>query len=524
MVVLALVIALTATIRLRLLDVPLERDEGEYAYAGQLILDGIPPYEGMYNMKLPGIYAAYAGLLALFGESVRGIRFGLLLVNAITTLLLFHLAMRFLRLGGALFAAVTFSLMSLDPAVQGMFANAEHFVILPAAAGLLVLLLAVDDRRSAPFAAAGILLGIALIIKQHGGAFTALGFTIVLVDALGERGKGRPFPAARIFYFTGGVLFVYGITCFIFLIAGAFGNFWHWTVEYARAYISQVPLSQAPAHFTGAVTLIARSSPVLWAWTTAGLVLLFTPIWPGRFRAYLLLFIIFSVAAISPGFYYRPHYFVLLLPAAAILAGGAFEWVRRSFSDRFHGLTGKSVPLIAALLSLLFSVAVQRDFFFQLTPDEVCRRVFGMNPFVESPEIARQIRARTNDDDRIAVIGSEPQIYFYSSRRAATGYIYTYAMMEDHPFAAKMQQEMIAEIEAARPALLVYVRNSHSWGFRDNSPTELLDWFGQYRDEHYRLVGLVSQYTTHSEYHWEKIPWPPTTENWIALLERIDRE
>ena len=43
-----------AFVRLRLLDFPLERDEGEYAYAGQLMLQGIPPYKLAYNMKLPG--------------------------------------------------------------------------------------------------------------------------------------------------------------------------------------------------------------------------------------------------------------------------------------------------------------------------------------------------------------------------------------------------------------------------------------------------------------------------------------
>ena len=39
---------------IRLLGIPLERDEGEYAYAGQLILQGIPPrYKLAYNMKFP---------------------------------------------------------------------------------------------------------------------------------------------------------------------------------------------------------------------------------------------------------------------------------------------------------------------------------------------------------------------------------------------------------------------------------------------------------------------------------------
>jgi len=44
-----IVLGLVIAIRIRLLGIPLERDEGEYAYAGQLMLQGIPPY------KLPTI-------------------------------------------------------------------------------------------------------------------------------------------------------------------------------------------------------------------------------------------------------------------------------------------------------------------------------------------------------------------------------------------------------------------------------------------------------------------------------------
>src|SRR4030065_551155 len=87
----AIVVVFIIIIRFRLLDVPLERDEGEYAYAGQLILEGVPPYSLVYNMKMPGIYAAYALILAVFGQTCAGIHFGLLLVNAATILLVFLL-------------------------------------------------------------------------------------------------------------------------------------------------------------------------------------------------------------------------------------------------------------------------------------------------------------------------------------------------------------------------------------------------------------------------------------------------
>src|SRR5205814_795791 len=91
---LAFILCAAAFVRLRLLDFPLERDEGEYAYAGQLILQGIPPYKLAYNMKLPGTYAAYAVIMALLGETIRGIHIGLLLINSASILLVLLLGKR----------------------------------------------------------------------------------------------------------------------------------------------------------------------------------------------------------------------------------------------------------------------------------------------------------------------------------------------------------------------------------------------------------------------------------------------
>jgi hypothetical protein len=46
-----IVLGLVIVTRIRLLGIPLERDEGGYAYAGQLMLQGTAPYKLAYNMK-----------------------------------------------------------------------------------------------------------------------------------------------------------------------------------------------------------------------------------------------------------------------------------------------------------------------------------------------------------------------------------------------------------------------------------------------------------------------------------------
>src|SRR3954465_740901 len=88
---LALILTLNCALRFHLRNIPLERDEGEYAYAGQLMLQGIPPYKLAYNMKLPGTYAAYALIMAVFGQTTEGIRMGVLIVNLAAIFLVFLL-------------------------------------------------------------------------------------------------------------------------------------------------------------------------------------------------------------------------------------------------------------------------------------------------------------------------------------------------------------------------------------------------------------------------------------------------
>jgi hypothetical protein len=141
-----LAILFSVGVRVRLGDMPLERDEGEYAYAGQLILQGVPPYQDAYNMKLPGTYLAYAASMAVFGQTPTGIHLGLALVNAATIWLMFLLGRKLLDPAAGVVAAVTYALMSLSPDVLGLAGHATHYVVLPAAGGLLVLLHAVEKR------------------------------------------------------------------------------------------------------------------------------------------------------------------------------------------------------------------------------------------------------------------------------------------------------------------------------------------------------------------------------------------
>jgi hypothetical protein len=120
----------------------------------------------------------------------------------------------------------------------------------------------------------------------------------------------------------------------------------------------------------------------------------------------------------------------------------------------------------------------------------VSRRLYFPNPFAESAPLAAIIRERTRPIDTVAVLGSEPQIPFLADRRSATGFVYMYPLLEEHEHAAWMQDRAIAEIEAAKPRIVLLVNVRISWLRRPQSVTRIYDWYPQFIQKHYHPVGL----------------------------------
>jgi hypothetical protein len=150
-----------------------------------------------------------------------------------------------------------------------------------------------------------------------------------------------------------------------------------------------------------------------------------------------------------------------------------------------------TLPLILFGAILSWVIFYQAQALFQLSPLRLSENLYQLNPFEESIAVADYIRENSAPGARIAVIGSEPEIYFLAQRHSATGYIYTYALMEPQPAALSMQHEMIREIETSRPEYLVYVSHPLSWLFQPGSDRAILDWFKQYSERGCEPVGFV---------------------------------
>lgn len=513
---LAAVLVGTTLVRLRLAGMPLERDEGEYAYMGQLILRGEVPYLAAVNMKLPGTYYAYAGILAAFGESAEAVRVGLLLANLGAIVLVFLLGRRLLDATAGLTAAATYAVLSLSPTVLGLAAKAEHFLVLSMLGGVL-LLPGVGGRRGlGRAAAAGLLLGLAVLMKQHGVAFVAFGGAWLVWTGL-RAGRGRE-TLGEAAAFAAGAALPLVLTGLAMWRAGAFAPFWFWTVTYAREYAVLVPLAVGLGELARQGGAIVAASPALWLLVIVGVT---ATVWdaPTRARApFLVGFALASCVAIVPGLRFSEHYFVMLLPAASLFAGVGVAALARLAGPGLATAVRVGVPVVAVAATLGQAHAT-----LLADPVALTRTIYGRNPFPEAIDVARWLDAHAAPDDTVAVVGSEPEIYFLSRRRAATSFMYTYPLMEAHPFAARMQEDMIAELERARPRFLVLVNVDTSWSRTPSSSLRLLEWAEATVNAGYTQVGLVeipASGPTVSTWDAAARDAAPRTPAFVAVFER----
>jgi 4-amino-4-deoxy-L-arabinose transferase-like glycosyltransferase len=527
LIALLLAVVFFGTIRYRLRDMPLERDEGEYAYAGQLLLQGIPPYILAYNMKLPGIYAAYAGVMRVLGETPAGIHLGLLLLNALTSILLFFLtAYLFGRMAGAV-AGISYALLSTSASVMGFEAHATHFVVLPALLGIFALVYAMQSATQSEairfqrwwlFFLSGLLSGISFLMKQH-AAF----FVLFCLLYLGWTNWGRRKLLLRqAVIFMLGVILPYLATCWWMYRAGVFQRFWFWTVAYAGEY-SRMGLRRAVHAFLENSHIVVSPSIPIWVLALVGLSALLWSQSARRQTSFLILFLLCSFLALCPGAYFRPHYYILLLPAVSILTAVAVSSATEKLMQQNKLVA--IVPLLVFFACVGFSVFRQRQTYFSLTPDEVVQSIYGNNAFIPAIKVADYIRQKSPVEARIAVLGSEPEIYFYARRHSATGYMYMYSLIVHHKYTERMRDEMLRELETNRPLYIVFVDVWDDWGPPEGGPqlAEFIPRLREIMNQSYTIVG-VADIDEPTRYVWDAAAqsYQPHSSKVIYVLRRKD--
>jgi 4-amino-4-deoxy-L-arabinose transferase-like glycosyltransferase len=449
----AAVIALYVGLRVPLLAVPLERDEGAFAAIGAAILRGEVPYRDIFDHKPPGAFYLYALALLAVPRTAVGVHLFLLVWSLGTLLGLASLAR---VLGGeraALWSAVAFCIVALAPSVQGFSASSESLLLLPLVASLRVTVAGTAaGGRWSMLALAGVLGAAACWIKQPAGL--PLLATLVLLHDRCERGRVLPALAAWL----GGALVLGIVVVTYFVAASGWRELWYWTVEHSGLYAA-VPVSRAAARAVAGFTNLLRDMPLFIAAAVIGVPMSLSA-QRGSAR-FALAFLFLSAAAVfHSGFFYL-HYFALVVPAVCLAGGLGLAWLQEHV-ERSGGLPRPVFAAAVLVLAFVPPVAARRWYWFCSEPAAVVDRLLGAQGADASELLAAYIRERSSPDARIFVYGSEPQIGFLSGRRDLNPFVMIYPMTWDWPRHREFQERAWRAIAQAPPTYLVIARLPNS--------------------------------------------------------------
>jgi hypothetical protein len=316
-----------------------------------------------------------------------------------------------------------------------------------------------------------------------------------------------------IVFFCAGLALPFLLTCMLMAWAGTFDRFWFWTVVYARVHASFLGWQ------TGRVDLAAfnqQAGALRWSWVAAaaGLICLLLDKARKEARFVIGCLLVVSLISFTASFCFFPHYFIMVLPAISLLIALA--------ARRAVAAIGEAIPAGCVALACIAFIFAHRALWFEQTPEAASHTLCGENPFPEAVQIAKHIQDHSTAGDTIAIMGSEPEIFFYAHRHSASGYIYMYDLMQPNQYAAAMQREMMQQIEAAKPAFLLLVKVDLSWNVAKESDLAIMNWAEAYAGKYYNVAGKVWMLPGRTEYVWGREASTRTfdTPTRMTLLQR----
>jgi 4-amino-4-deoxy-L-arabinose transferase-like glycosyltransferase len=522
---LAVVVVLIIIIRSNFLEIPFERDEGSYAYAGKIILNGAKPFIDIGSQRLDGVFYAYAVMVAIFGYTLKSLHIGFLIVNLITTVLLFFTGKKLSNKLTGLAAALFFALLSMNPFASGFTIQSEHLVICAAVAGFLSLLYFFDRKKVILLVASGVLFSIAFLLKQT-SAFFGLFAGLLLVFKLYFTDKeSLKKVVLYAFLFSAAAILPVAIDILQVYLIGAWSDFHLWFFDIRKQYSSFLSFSRGKELFLINWSFIFKDYGFLWIISILGSVTVFFTSLETWKKLAVAGFHLFAFATIIPGYHFYGHYYLQWIPAAS-LSGGFFifsiyDIIRNRLKWSF---VAAPIAIAMMIIPALVNLNKLNGYYFNPDSTQVLRNVYGMNPFPESKVIADKLNELMKDEDKLAIFGTEIQMYFYTnkispSRFAGSGVLLEFPVSQTKAW----QQEFISDVEKANPKYVVFFSLPTSWMKNPKTEDLIFPWFNQFFLK-YNVIGYVEMLDNSANYVWAPnvnlSTNPPKSNNVIYVFER----
>ena len=462
-------------------DVPLEADECNYAIIGQRLLDGGRLYVDAWDHQPPAIFAIYAAVIAVLGDSAAAFRSAAIGASLVSLVAIYCLCRKLAGRWPATWAALMFAMVSSDPGTAGEGCNREIYMNVFVLLAWWLAAIAVPPDRPARrpttsphperndqaktenaesafnprlVFAAGTALGIGSTIKTVLAAhwvFLALWIVIDVARATASWKKS----ATSLLLLAAGPAFVWILTCTYFAATGRLSLFidaaFYFNLSYSEADTNT--LSRF-FHFFSPERhpFVFRSALPLWLAALPAALLLLAASWKKHRMTIPALAMLAGsyVAVCLPGRAW-PHYYYLMIPAMTITVACSFHLLETlvTLNDRLRVCVA-----VAAIALALATGRTEWNRYLSQPPYGITVARYNSRDFW-AKGIGEKVASVTEPQDRIFVYGNDPGIYYYADRRCASRYTMVTGLRDGHSGVAQRREILMRELLEDPPRMIL---------------------------------------------------------------------
>lgn len=470
-------------------------DVAVMSYGAIDLLDGGSIYERCVETKPPGAYILFAAMFKLFGKRLLPIYVLAALLHLLAFVLIAVMAW---RLGGptaGVFAGWFYTLLVIDAQAAANCPNQETWMTFFGVFGFALLL---PTRRAVPMVRAllaGVMFGIAVLMKQQAGAFVIAGaLWLALEWPRDERRVGANM-----------ALFGFGVALPLAAVVVA------WAV---RGGLGTMLSDLNPNRLSQYVGVGNRKDILFWAWrrlsayiggswpvwlaAAAGLPFIVREKMQRRTGLRVWLYFLAAFAALAAGTRFYNHYFMILAAPLALAGGYGLGLIVDKLPRGAWRALLLVVLLSATLNSSRFELlqstrmlqAISRgeemindDMLEYLLTSDLNLRLRHQDK--RHQRLGAYIKEHSAPNESLYVWPYKPQLYFWADRRSPTKHYMYFDVAVNLPFkhggwhgevdnvVLASRRQMMADLEADPPRFVIMPENDIYW---DRAFDRLRQW------------------------------------------------
>jgi hypothetical protein len=483
----ALELLVCAMVLLPMVFYPLARDQGLFAYAGQVVLDGGAPYADVYDQKGPATHYTIALVLGVLGESTLSFRLFFFAVALTGTQLAAAIGERLRAPSARLPCAICYALVAVFALPRGPWTTGQvEDILLPLS--LAVILLLYHEHSYASWrnlTSASFLLGLMCLYKPTSVLLSGLvaaytGVRLVWNPQLSWSGVAARFLACSASFFLPAAFFA-GLLAF----QGALDDFWLFVVEHNVTVYSKLHSG----------TTVKWIGTFIGHWGGTGLLALFS-VGAGFRTANRLWQMLTLVAVASAGALFWQwksfifYHWTPLVGTLSIYAGLTLDYVLRAAGrvpiPSPFGLLPRTIIYGASLLIIATQPANVLSVYRNTAEVVLGRKTIEdfRDPYRCGAETSRvnrmladYLQNHSSQDDTVLVWGYDVALNFLADRRAPTRFAMNRVLMRHYsPHCDAWRAEFIDDLTKAPPKFIIVADEPTRVWYLGN-PLELLPEF-----------------------------------------------